>query len=370
MQHEVVASPLIQSRHQPRQEAAWLGSSFRVDGKLHFNPEGGERFMVSRWNARITIAAVLPMAAFGLAAGPAAGQNFPNKPITFIVPYGPGSGNDLIARVISQKVGDSMGHPLVVENRSGAAGAIGTELAAKAPPDGHTILIASTSQTINPYVSKVSYDLLKDFAPVIVPATLPYVLAVPGASPAKSIKELVALCKANPGKFNYAGTFGSASHLMGEMLKSAGNVDIALVSYKSTSDAVADVVSNRIEMWFTTTATGVPLAKAGKVKIIGVSGKQRIAVLPDTPTMAEAGYPTLDVGVNFYILTAVKTPQSAIAKLNQDIGKALASKDVVDKLAAAGVDAKVTTPAEASTILKNEIASWGKVVKESGIKMK
>jgi tripartite-type tricarboxylate transporter receptor subunit TctC len=319
--------------------------------------------------ARLSSRVACALVAFSAAVGPVAAQTYPVRPISFIVPYGPGSGNDIIARLIAQKIGDGMGHPLVVENRSGAAGAIGTELAAKAAPDGHTILIASTSQTINPYVTKVNYDLLKDFSTVIVPATLPYVLAVPGASPAKSIKELVALCKASPGKFNYAGTFGSASHFMGEMLKSAGDVDIALVSYKSTSDAVADVIANRVGIWFTTTATGVPLAKGGKIRIIGVSGKERLGVLPDTPTMVEAGFPTLDVGVNFYILTASASPKSAVARLNQEIGKAAASKEVKDKLAAQGVDAKVTTPEEASAILKAEIAHWGKVVKDSGVKM-
>jgi tripartite-type tricarboxylate transporter receptor subunit TctC len=318
---------------------------------------------------QLAVGVSVTLAACALGAGPAAAQKFPAKPIQFIVPYGPGSGNDLIARVIAQSIGDSMGHPLVVENRSGAAGAIGTELVAKATPDGHTILIASTSQTINPYVTKVNYDLLKDFAAITVPATLGYVLAVPSSSQAKSIKELVALCKANPGKFNYAGTFGSASHFMGEMLKSAGDIDISLVSYKSTSDAVADVIANRVGIWFTTTATGIPLGKSGKVRIIGVSGKERLGVIPDTPTMVEAGFPTLDVGVNFYILTAAASPKAAVQRLNEAFGKALASKEVKDKLASQGVDAKGTTPEEASAILREEIARWGKVVKASGVKM-
>ena len=325
--------------------------------------------MLRRWSARWAMSALVPVAALGLSAGPALGQNFPSRPITFIAPYGPGSGNDIIARIISQKIGDSLGHPLVVENRAGAAGAIGTELTAKAAPDGHTIMIASTSQAINPHVQKVNYDLLKDFAPVIRPATLPYVLAIPAASPAKTIKELVAHAKANPGKVNYAGTYASASHFMGEMLKSAGQIDISLVSYKSTSDATADVIANRVGIWFTTTATGIPLAKGGKVRIIGVSGKERLAALPDTPTMAQAGYPSLDVGVNFYILTAIKTPAAVVTTLNQAIGKATASQDVKDKLATQGVDASVTTPQEAATILRNEIVHWGKVVKDSGVKM-
>ncbi|MCC7080212.1 MAG: tripartite tricarboxylate transporter substrate binding protein [Burkholderiales bacterium] len=318
---------------------------------------------------RLAMSASVTLVACALSHDPAVAQSYPTRPVSFIVPYGPGSGNDIIARLISQKIGDSMGQPLVVENRGGAAGAIATELAAKAAPDGHTILIASTSQTINPYVTKVNYDLQRDFAAIIVPAMTPYVLAVPSTSAAKSIKELVALCKANPGKFNYAGTFGSASHFMGEMLKSAGKVDISLVSYKSTSDAIADVIANRVGIWFTTSPTGVPLAKGGKVRIIGVSGKERLPALPDAPTMVEAGFPTLDVGVNYYVLTAAKSPESAVLRLNREFHKALSSADVKDKLSAQGVVAMVTTPDEASRMLRDEIERWGRVVRESGVKM-
>jgi tripartite-type tricarboxylate transporter receptor subunit TctC len=326
--------------------------------------------MRSKWIARLVISVLVPTAACGLTAGRALAQSYPNKPITFIVPYGPGTGNDVIARLISRKVSENWGHPMVVENRAGAAGAIGTELTAKAPPDGYTILIASTSQIINPYVTKVRYDILKDLTPVTVPGTLPYLLAVPSVSPASSLKDLVARAKAMPGKFNYAGSFGSVSHFMGEMLKSAGRIDIALITYKSTSDAIADVLANRVQIWFTTMATGVPLAKAGKVRVLGVAGKERASVLPDVPTMAEAGFPTLDVSASFYILAPSATPKPIIAALNREIVKALGAQDVKDKLAAAGVERNSTTPEEASALLKKEVASWGKVVKESGVQMK
>jgi len=326
--------------------------------------------MNRKWIFRFAISVLVPTAAFGLAAGQALAQSYPNKPITFIVPYGPGTGNDIIARIVSHKVGESWSQPMVVDNRSGAAGAIGTELAAKAPPDGHTILIASTSQIINPFISKVRYDILKDFTPVVVPGTLPYLLAVPIASPAVSIKDLVAQAKSMPGKFNYAGSFGSVSHFMGEMLKTAGGIDIALITYKGTPDAIADVIANRVQIWFTTMATGIPLAKAGKVRVLGVAGKKRATALPDVPTMAEAGYPTLDVSASFYILAPAATPKPVVAALNREIVKALGTQDVKDKLSAAGVELNSTTPEEASTLLKNEVASWGKVVKESGVEMK
>lgn len=320
--------------------------------------------------SRFAVSVLVPAVALGLAAGQALAQSYPNKPISFIVPYGPGTGNDIIARIVSHKVGESWSQPMVVDNRSGAAGAIGTELAAKAPPDGHTILIASTSQIINPFISKVRYDILKDFTPVVVPGTLPYLLAVPNASPAVSIKDLVAQAKSMPGKFNYAGSFGSVSHFMGEMLKTAGGIDIALITYKGTPDAIADVIANRVQIWFTTMATGTPLAKADKVKVLGVAGKKRAAVLPDVPTMAEAGYPTLDVSASFYILAPAATPKPVVAALNREIVKALGTQDVKDKLGAAGVELNSTTPEEASTLLKNEVAGWGKVVKESGVEMK
>jgi tripartite-type tricarboxylate transporter receptor subunit TctC len=319
--------------------------------------------------ARFALSVLVPIGAFGYAAGPALGQAFPSKPITFIVPYGPGTGNDVIARIVANKVSENWGHAMVIDNRPGAAGAIGTDLTAKAAPDGHTILIASTSQIINQFISKVNYDLLRDFAPVIVPGTLPYVLAVPNASPAKSIKELVAFAKSKPGKVNYAGTFGSVPHFMGEMLKSAGAIDIALITYKSTPDAIPDVLANRVDIWFTTMASAVPLAKAGKVKMLGVAGKQRAAVLPDVPTMAEAGFPTLDVSASFYVLAPAATPRPVVAALNREMAKALASADVKEKLAVAGVTEKSTTPEEASAMLKAEVASWAKVVKQSGVKM-
>jgi tripartite-type tricarboxylate transporter receptor subunit TctC len=326
--------------------------------------------MNRKWISRFAVSVLVPAAAFGFAAEQALAQSYPSKPIAFIVPYGPGTGNDVIARLISQKVTENWGHPMVVENRSGAAGAIGTEMVAKAPPDGYTILIASTSQIINPYVTKVRYDILKDLTPVIVPGTLPYLLAVPGASPAKSIKDLVALARSMPGKFNYAGSFGSVSHFMGEMLKSAGGIDIALITYKGTPDAIADVLANRVQIWFTTMATGAPLAKADKVRVLGVAGEKRASVLPDVPTMAEAGFPTLDVSARFYILAPAATPRPIIAALNREIVKALGAKEVKDKLAAAGVQLKSATPEEASALLRQEVASWGKVVKESGVQMK
>jgi len=303
-----------------------------------------------------------------ITAGAALAQNFPARSVSVVVPYGPGVGNDVVARIIALRLSENWRHPMVVENRPGAGGAIGTEMVAKAPADGHTLLITSNSQIINAYISKVNYDLVKDFSPVIVPGVLPYLLAVPGASPAKSIKELVALAKASPGKFNFAGSFGSVSHFMGEILKSSNAIDVALITYKSTPDAIADIVSNRVQIWFTTMATGLPLAKGGQVRVLGVSGKKRASVLPEALTMTEAGFPTLDVSATFYILTPAATPRPTTALLNRDIAKALALRDVKDNLAKAGVEAASTTPEETGAMLRDEVASWDKVIKASGVK--
>lgn len=324
--------------------------------------------MNTKWITR-SARALASAAMLGLAASAAHAQTFPSKPINFIVPYGPGTGNDVIARLIAQKVSETWSRPIVVENKAGASGAIGTEATAKAPADGHTLLMASTSQLLNPLISKVRYDILKDFAPVTVPGSLPYVLAVPEALPAKSIKELVALAKSRPGKVNYAGSYGSLSHFMGEMLKSAGGIDIALIAYKSTPDAVADVLGNRVEIWFTTMASAVPLAKAGKIRVLATAGKQRASVLPEVPTFAEAAFPTLDVQAWFYVLAPAATPAPVMTALHREIAKALASPDVKEKLAVAGVDPQNTTPEQASTMLKNEVALWARIVKESGVKM-
>jgi tripartite-type tricarboxylate transporter receptor subunit TctC len=314
---------------------------------------------------RMVMASVLML----LAGVVYAQQAYPNRPITFIAPYGPGTGNDIIARIVAQKVTETWGHPLVVENRPGATGGIGLEATAKAPPDGYTIVIASTSQIINQHVSKVRYDFLRDFAPVSLSGELPYVIAVASDSPAKAIKDLVAMAKSKPGKLNYGGQVGSVPQFLGVMLKSAGGIDIAMIPYKSTIDAEADVVAGRVEILFTTMATAVRLVKSGRIRALGVAGDKRAAVLPDVPTMAEAGFPTLDVSVQFFILGPAGTPKPIFAALNSEIVKAIATQDVRDRLAAAGVEPKSSSPEEVTAVLKSEVARWGKIVKESGVRL-
>jgi tripartite-type tricarboxylate transporter receptor subunit TctC len=296
-------------------------------------------------------------------------QAYPSKPISFIVPFGPGSGNDVIARIVAQKVGENWGQPVVVDNRPGASGGIAMEITAKAPADGHTIVIASTSHIVNQFVSKVRYDIVKDFAPVSQTGALPYVVAVTQASPVKSMNDLVAAAKSKPGKMNYAAVPGGVPHFMGEMLKSARGLDIVMIPYKSTTDAEIDVIAGRVEIWFTTIASALPLAKGNKVRVLGVSGVKRSALLPEVPTMAEAGLPGVDVTVGFFFLTAAATPKPNVNALNREIVKALDVQDVRDRLAAAGVEPKSSSPEELDALLRSEVARWGKVIKDSGVRL-
>ncbi len=311
---------------------------------------------------------VLSAAGFSL-AGNAHAQNYPTKPITFVAPFGPGSGNDVIARIVAQKVSENWSQPVVVENRPGASGGIGMETTAKARPDGYTVVIASTSHIVNQFVSKTRYDMLKDFAPVSVTGSMPYVVAVTHASPARSMNELVAIAKSRPGKINYAAVPGGVPHFMGEMLKSARGLDIVMIPYKSTTDAEVDVISGRVEIWFTTMASALPLMKGNRVRILGVSGEKRAAVLPEVPTMADAGLPTVDVTVGFFFLTAAATPKPIVDALNREIVKAIDTKDVRDRLAAAGVDPRSSSTEELDALLKSEVARWGKIIKDSGVRI-
>ena len=311
---------------------------------------------------------VLSAAGFSLVAD-ALAQNYPTKPITFVAPFGPGSGNDVIARIVAQKVSENWSQPVVVENRPGASGGIGMETTAKARPDGYTVVIASTSHIVNQFVSKTRYDMLKDFAPVSVTGSMPYVVAVTHASPARSMNELVAIAKSRPGKINYAAVPGGVPHFMGEMLKSARGLDIVMIPYKSTTDAEVDVISGRVEIWFTTMASALPLMKGNRVRILGVSGEKRAAVLPEVPTMADAGLPTVDVTVGFFFLTAAATPKPIVDALNREIVKAIDTKDVRDRLAAAGVDPRSSSTEELDALLKSEVARWGKIIKDSGVRI-
>lgn len=308
-------------------------------------------------------------ALLGAAAGAQAQQPFPRKPITYIVPYGPGSGNDVIARIVARRIGDSWGHGIVVVNRAGATGGIALEATASAAPDGHTIVIASTSQIINQHLSKVRYDFVRDFAPISLSGSSPYAVSVLKSFPVNSLKELVGLAKAHPGKMNYTGTIGSIAHFMGWMLKSQSGIDIVMIPNKLAAEAEADVLAGRIEIWFATASTTMRQARAGKVKVLAVSGDRRLSELPYTPTMAQAGFERAGAVANYFVMAPAATPRSVVDALGAEFVRAIADREVRERLQAGGVEPTSSTPLEAAALVRSEVAHWGKVVRDSGIRV-
>jgi tripartite-type tricarboxylate transporter receptor subunit TctC len=287
----------------------------------------------------------------------AGAQTYPTKPISFIVPFPAGTGNDVIARIIGDKLTKSLGKPVVIDT--------------KAPPDGHSIIIASTTLSINMSVSKVNYDLVKDFSPVILLGTMPYSLLVPTSLPAKSIKELVELLKSKPGQYNFGSNgVGGAPHLLAEMLKMVSNVDIVHVPYKGTNEVVADLLAGRVHLLFAPLVTGKPFVQDGRLRALGVCGSKRSPALPDVPTMTEAGYPALDIPNWYSILAPAATPKAIVATLNAEVVKIMGMADVKERLTFQGVEPRSSTPEEAAAYIKNDVTTWAKVIKDAGLKMK
>ncbi len=288
-------------------------------------------------------------------------QAYPSRPITIVVPYGPGSGNDMIAREVAQQLTQIMKTTVLVENKAGATGNIATNYVAQAKPDGYTIFLTSTSSIINQVTNPaVKTDLSKDFESIAFAASLPYVVAVPPGFAAKSLSDVVKLAKASPGKLNYNGPSGSVSDYLGTKLKASNNLDMVMIPYKSTSDAQVDVLAGRIQVWFTTAASAVGLAKGEKIRVIAVTGDKRLAALPDVPTVKEAGIPDMFTEVSFFFVAPAGTPKEIIEKLSKSIDLALQSKDVENRLANMSVQVKKGLPMEVNNHIKAEMAKWSK----------
>ena len=311
----------------------------------------------------------LVVACASLAGSMAIAQSYPLRPITLICPYAPGTGIDIAARIIAHKLEEKPGYTIVVKNQPGASGNIGADAAASAPPDGYTIVIMANSQIINQFISKNVRDVLKDFVPVAPAGTAPYALAVPASLGVGSINELVALAKSRPGQLNYAAIVASLPHLLGVSLRSDADIDITLVSYKSTIDATTDVLSGRVQIWFTTVPAALPHAKAGKVRVLGVTGDNRLALLPEVPTMTEAGFPGLNSGSELFIMAPAGTPATIVSKLNSDIMAAVMAPDVQEKYAEQGIVVNTGSPDQLGARLRAEVDKWNRAVKSSGIQI-
>jgi tripartite-type tricarboxylate transporter receptor subunit TctC len=298
----------------------------------------------------------------------ASAQSYPARPISIILPFPPGSGNDTVARIIGPKITEELRQPVIVDNRPGAGGVVAADAASRAAPDGYTLFLPSSSVAINMHSARAKYDLIRDFAAVSVVGTLPFVLVVHASLPVGTIKELIALAKRRPKELNYASSgMGGTGHLLGELLRTSTGIEITHVPYKGSGAASTELISGQVHMLFTNLSSMAPHVKSGRLKALGVSGSQRSSVLPDAPTMAEAGYPQLDIGTWFALVAPAATPGAIVARLNLSMVKILGMSDVREQLIRQGVQPSPTTVEEAASFLKKDVARWGKIIKDAGI---
>ena len=293
----------------------------------------------------------------------------PNKPVRLIVPFPPGGTVDVIGRIVASRLPERLGQQVVVDNRGGANAIIGTDLAAKAAPDGHTLLIVPAGHAITPSVMrKLPYDTLKDFAAIGLIGNGAYVLVVNPAVPAKTVSEFVALAKARPGQLNYAFTgYGNATHLAGELFKVLTGVDIVGIVYKGGGPALTDVMGGQVPAFFSGVASGAAQIQAGKLRALGVTTTRRSAALPDVPTIAEAGVPGYEVDGWYGLLAPKATPAAVIRRFNVELAAVLSSDEMKERLLAAGIDARASSPAEFHDRIARDITRWSEVVKKARI---
>jgi tripartite-type tricarboxylate transporter receptor subunit TctC len=308
--------------------------------------------------------ALLGALAVPLAARGAGAADYPTRTIRLIVPYAPGGGADAVARIIAKLAGDSMGQSIVVENKGGAGSIVGTDLVAKATPDGYTLLLGQSGPiSINPAVYKsLPYDPVKELTPVCMTNSYPYVLVINSKTPAKDLKEFVALAKEKAGGFNYGTTgVGAANHLMAELFCAKAGVKMTHIPYRGTALAVADCVANNVTMVFGDPVSVLPHINSGTLRAIAVSSPQRSPVTPTVPTMAESGYPGVEAVAWHGIFVPARTPQEIVDKLNDEIVKALKKPEITDLLSRQAMSPVGSTPAEFAAFLKKDLATWKEV---------
>lgn len=295
--------------------------------------------------------------------------DYPTKSIRLIVPNGAGGSTDLVARTLAHKLSEGLGQQMVVDNRGGSGGVIGTEMVARAAPDGYTLLVGTIGNlAISPYLyKKLGYDALRDFAPVAQMSAAAYMVMVHPSLPAKSMKELAALAQAKPGQLRYASAgSGTGSHLAAELFLSAASIKITHVPYKSGAAMTSSVLGDESQVAFNGITSSLPPMKAGKVRVLAVTTPERVAVAPEIPTIAEAGYPAAVSTSWTGLLAPAGTPRAVIAKLNAEVRKALQSQDVRTVLTNSGAEPVGTSPEQFAAYLKSEHAKWGKVVRATG----
>jgi tripartite-type tricarboxylate transporter receptor subunit TctC len=318
------------------------------------------------------IARPLALAAALCAAAPALAQSdWPAKPIRFIVPYPPGGGTDVIARIVQPEIAKGLGQQVVIENRGGAGGAVGTELAAKAAPDGYTFLFTLSSHTINPLLYKLNYDVERDFVPVSMLVSVPQLIAANPAAPAKSIQEMIALAKSQPGKYSFASVGnGTPSHIAGELLKLKTGVDIVHIPYKGGGPAVTDTIGGQVPFLFVTAPAAMSHVRAGKLTPLAVTTLKRSPAAPDVPTVAEAlGIPDYEVDSWYAMFAPANTPPAIVARMQKEVARVVHVPEVKQKLLEQAADSVGSTPEALDRVVRAELKKWADVIRAAGIKL-
>jgi len=308
---------------------------------------------------------LLVCAAF--AAMPVMGQSYPVKPIRLVVPFAAGGPNDFVARIVGQKLTEALGQPVVIDNRAGAGGNIGTELVAKAARDGYTLCLVGMHFVVNPSLyENAGYDALKDFAPVTLAAVSPVIIVAHPSLPARNVRELVQLAKRNHLNYGSPGT-GTAGHLAGVLFDMVAGVKMQQIPYKGAAPAISDLLGGQVKLGFMAFPPATPHVRAGRLRGIAVTTLQRSAALPDVPTVAESGFPGFSVDNMYGVLTTGGTPQSTLERLNQEIVRVVRMPDVSGRLTSQGYEPVGDTPEHFAAYLRTELEKWAKVVKESGL---
>jgi len=317
----------------------------------------------------IAVALAAVTATYGVTAFAQAAASFPSKSITIIVPASPGGAIDLVARLSAQKMTEDWGKPVVIDNKAGATGVIGTQAVATAPPDGHMLALVASSHAINPsMMKKLPFDTVKSFEPVVLTHVVPLILVINPKIPANNVKELIAYAKANPGKLSFASSGnGGAPHMSGELFKSMAGIEMTHVPYKGSTAAHPDLMSGQTSMMFDTVAAVMPHVKSGAVKALAVTTAKRSSIAPDVPTMAEAGLPGYETSTWGGVLAPAGTPKDVVAKLNAEFNKDLAMADVKKKLTDAGIEPAGGTPQQFTDFIQAEMKKWAKVAKDANI---
>jgi tripartite-type tricarboxylate transporter receptor subunit TctC len=318
----------------------------------------------------------LRKAALGLLGACALGfgafaQEYPAKPVRFIVPYPPGGGTDVIARIVQPKLSETLGQTIVIENRGGAGGALGTEVAAKSAPDGYTFLFTLSSHTINPLLYKLSYDVERDFAPVSIIVSVPQLIAANPGAPAKTLREMVAAAKERPGVYSYASVGnGTPSHIAGELLKLRAGINMVHIPYRGGGPAVADTLGGQVPFLFVTAPAALSHVRAGKLRALAVTTAKRTAAAPEIPTVAEQlNIPDYEVDSWYAMFAPARTPAAIVARMQRDVARVVRLPEVKQKLLEQGADPVGSSSEELERVVKTELRRWAQVIHDAGIKL-